>query len=61
MKKKVIYLKPGFVNGNLVAVDLDGKTWNVVRQHMLELAEVNDQCIAYNTETFGCKLPATVI
>jgi len=48
-------LKPEVKNGNLVAVDVNGKVVRgVVRDHMLQLALDNDQCIVYNQENGKC-------
>ena len=44
------------VGGRLVAMDVDGIAApnGTVRDHMLQLAIDNDQCIVYNTETGKC-------
>ena len=53
--KKYIYLKPTFKNGQLYALDLDGKDYTrVVREHMLNLAKANDQSIQYDPEGGKC-------
>ena len=53
--KKYIYLKPTFKNGQLFALDQDGKDYTrVVREHMLNLAKANDQSIQYDPEAGKC-------
>ena len=49
-------LKVEKVGGRLVAMDVDGIAApnGTVRDHMLQLAFDNDQCIVYNTETGKC-------
>jgi len=55
MKKNIQILKPYNHNGILKAIDIDGnEIKGVVREHMLQLALDNDQCIEYNTETGKC-------
>ena len=55
MKKEIQILKPENQNGRLVSVDIDGyEVKGIVREHMLQLALDNDQCIEYNTETGKC-------
>ena len=47
--------KPEVKNGNIQAVDINGKVVKgIVREHMLELALDNNQCIVYNEETGKC-------
>ena len=47
--------KPEVKNGNIQAVDINGKVVKgIVRDHMLELALDNNQCIVYNEETGKC-------
>ena len=48
-------LKPYNHNGILKAIDVDGnEVSGVVRDHMLQLALDNNQCIEWNTETGKC-------
>jgi len=48
-------LKPEVKNGNLVAVNVNGKeVKGIVREHMSQLALDNDQCIVYNEESGKC-------
>ena len=48
-------LKPVLQDGTLVAIGVDGEVVNnVVREHMLELALENGQCIVQNLETLKC-------
>ena len=55
MNKDYQILKPEVKNGNIVAVDINGKVVKgIVREHMLELALDNNQCIVYNEETGKC-------
>ena len=50
-----LVLKPEVKNGNIQAVDINGKVVKgIVREHMLELALDNNQCIVYNDETGKC-------
>ena len=50
-----VILKPVEKNGNIQAVDTNGKVVKgIVREHMLQLALDNDQCIVYNNETGKC-------
>ena len=50
-----LVLKPEVKNGNIQAVDINGKVVKgIVREHMLELALDNNQCIVYNEETGKC-------
>ena len=47
--------KPEVKNGNIQAVDVNGKVVKgIVRDHMLQLALDNNQCIVYNEETGKC-------
>ena len=47
--------KPEVKNGNIQAVDVNGKVVKgIVREHMLQLALDNNQCIVYNDETGKC-------
>tara|TARA_A100001515_G_scaffold34644_1_gene26984 strand:- start:341 stop:1495 length:1155 start_codon:yes stop_codon:yes gene_type:complete len=55
MNKDYQILKPEVKNGNVVAVDINGKVVKgIVREHMLQLALDNNQCIVYNEETGKC-------
>ena len=48
-------LKPVLQDGYIVAIGVDGEVVNnVVREHMLELALENGQCIVQNLETLKC-------
>jgi MoxR-like ATPase len=50
-----LVLKPEVKNGNIQAVDVNGKVVKgIVREHMLQLALDNNQCIVYNEETGKC-------
>ena len=50
-----LVLKPEVKNGNIQAVDVNGKVVKgIVREHMLQLALDNNQCIVYNDETGKC-------
>ena len=50
-----VILKPVEKNGNIQAVDTNGKVVKgIVREHMLQLALDNDQCIVYNEDTGKC-------
>ena len=50
-----VILKPVEKNGNIQAVDTKGKVVKgIVREHMLQLALDNDQCIVYNEDTGKC-------
>jgi len=50
-----LILKPEVKNGNIQAVDVNGKVVKgIVRDHMLQLALDNNQCIVYNEETGKC-------
>jgi MoxR-like ATPase len=50
-----LILKPEVKNGNIQAVDVNGKVVKgIVREHMLQLALDNNQCIVYNDETGKC-------
>ena len=50
-----LILKPEVKNGNIRAVDVSGKVVKgIVREHMLQLALDNDQCIVYNEDTGKC-------
>jgi len=53
--KEYQILKPEVKNGIVVAMDVNGKeVKGIVREHMLQLALDNDQCIVYNPETGKC-------
>ena len=55
MNKDYQILKPEIKNGNIRAVDINGKVVKgIVRDHMLQLALDNNQCIVYNEETGKC-------
>ena len=55
MKKIIQILKPYNHNGILKAIDVNGNAvLGVVRDHMLQLALDNNQCIEWNTETGKC-------
>tara|TARA_R110000824_G_scaffold5206_1_gene24147 strand:+ start:2732 stop:3901 length:1170 start_codon:yes stop_codon:yes gene_type:complete len=56
MKKRIQVLRVENVGGALVALDVDGVAApnGIVREHMLQLAFDNNQCIEYNTETGKC-------
>ena len=55
MNKDYQILKPEVKNGNIVAVGINGKVVKgIVREHMLQLALDNNQCIVYNDETGKC-------
>ena len=50
-----VILKPVEKYGNIQAVDTNGKVLKgIVREHMLQLALDNDQCIVYNEDTGKC-------
>ena len=50
-----VILKPVEKNGNIQAVDTNGKVVKgIVREHMLQLALDNNQCIEHNTESGKC-------
>ena len=50
--KNYSYFKVEKKNGKYVLIDIQGQVRKdiYVREHMLELAYSNDQCIAYDTE-----------
>ena len=55
MNENHLILKPVEKNGNIQAMDVSGKiVKGIVRDHMLQLALDNNQCIVYNEETGKC-------
>ena len=55
MEKIFELYKPEMKNGKLVAIGTDGKVVNgIIRDHMLELALEENQCIQRNIETGKC-------
>jgi len=55
MNKDYQILKPEVKNGRIQAVDVNGKVVKgIVREHMLQLALDNNQCIVYNADTAKC-------
>ena len=55
MEKIFELYKPEMKNGKLVAIGTDGKVANgIIRDHMLELALEENQCIQRNIETGKC-------
>ena len=56
MKKRFKILKPYNHNGILKAIDANGnEVTGVVREHMLQLALDNNQCIEWDTESDTCR------